>query len=100
MIRRREEENETSCARSFLLDDALFWNFKRVSNAGSLTCLATRRRSKISWTTSSSLAGLESLVPEELGEKSDPQLESLGNIRRCAPGSRDVRGGEVRSESS
>ena len=43
-IRRREEENETFCARSFLLDNALFWNFKRVTNAGSPTCLATRRK--------------------------------------------------------
>ena len=44
MIRRHEEENETFCARSFHLDDALFWNFKRVSNAGSPTYLATGRR--------------------------------------------------------
>ena len=29
MIRRQEEENETFCARSFLLDGALFWNSKR-----------------------------------------------------------------------
>ena len=43
-IRRQEDENETFCARSFLLDDALFSNFERVSNAGSPTCLATRRR--------------------------------------------------------
>ena len=34
------------------------------------------------------LAGLESLVPEEL-------VESLANIRGCAPGSRHERGGEV-----
>ena len=44
MIRRQEGENETFCSRSFLLDGALFWNFKRVFNAGSPTCLATRRR--------------------------------------------------------
>ena len=30
------------------------------------------------------LAGLESVVPEELGERSDPQLESLANFRGCA----------------
>ena len=46
------------------------------------------------------LAGLESLVPEELGDTSDPQLESLANIRGCAPGIRDVRGGEIRFENS
>ena len=34
MIRRQEEGNETFCARSFLLDGALFWNSKRGSNAG------------------------------------------------------------------
>ena len=39
--RRQEEENETFCARSFLLDGALFWNSKRGSNAGSPACLAT-----------------------------------------------------------
>ena len=38
--------SETFCARSFLLDCALFWNSKRRSNAGSPTCLATRRRCK------------------------------------------------------
>ena len=54
MIRRQEEENETCCARSFLLDGALFWNNKRGSNAGSPSCLATRRR-WTSWTTRSSL---------------------------------------------
>ena len=44
MIRRQEEGNEIFCARSFLLDGALFWNSKRRSNVGSPTCLATRRR--------------------------------------------------------
>ena len=46
------------------------------------------------------LAGLESLVPEELEKHLIPQLESLANVRGCAPGSRDVRGGEVRFENS
>ena len=47
------------------------------------------------------LAGLESLVPEELEKHlSDSELESLANIRGRAPGSRDVRGGEVRFENS
>ena len=44
MILRQDEENETFCARSFLLDGALFWNSKRGSNAGCLTCIVTRRR--------------------------------------------------------
>ena len=44
VIRRQEEENETFCARSFLLDGALFSNSKRGSNAGSTACLATSRR--------------------------------------------------------
>ena len=38
------ERKRTFCARSFLLDGALSWNSKRVSNAGSLAYLATRRR--------------------------------------------------------
>ena len=46
------------------------------------------------------LAGLESLVREELEEHLISQLESLANIRGCAPGSRDVRGGEVWFENS
>ena len=44
MIRRQEVGNETFCVRSFLLDGALFWKSKRRSNAGSRTCVATRRR--------------------------------------------------------
>ena len=32
------------CVRSFLLDDVLFWNFKPVSNTGSPTSFAARRR--------------------------------------------------------
>ena len=60
MIRRQEEENETFCARSFLLDDALFWNFKRVSNAGNEKKMKDKLDDEIK------LAGLESLVPEEL----------------------------------
>ena len=36
--------------------------------------------------------GLEPLVPEEL-------VESLANFRGRAPGSRDVRGGEIRPEN-
>ena len=43
MIRRGEEGNETFCARSFLLDGALFWNSKPGSNAGRPMCRATRR---------------------------------------------------------
>ena len=34
---------ETFFSLSFLRDDALFWNSKRGSNAGSPTCLAARR---------------------------------------------------------
>ena len=38
VIRRLEEEHETFCGRSFLLDGALFWKFKRGSNDGNPTC--------------------------------------------------------------
>ena len=41
------------------------------------------------------LAGLESLVPEELEKHLNPQLESLANIRGGPPGR-----GEVRVENS
>ena len=43
------------------------------------------------------LAGLEALVPEELEKH---LIESLANFRGCAPGNRDVRGGEIRFENS
>ena len=87
MVRRQEEGNETFCARSFLLDGALFWNCKRGPNAGSPTCLSYEEEDEgHSWASEIKLAGLESLVPEDLAKTSNPQLESLANIRGCAPG--------------
>ena len=41
------------------------------------------------------LAGLESLVPEELEKHLILNSTSLANIRGSAPGKCDVRGGEV-----
>ena len=81
---RQQEEDETFCARLFLLDDALFCNSKRVSNAASPTCLDTRSLLPWSHWCQSELEikhlilQLESLVPEDIRETS-------------APGSRDVR---------
>ena len=46
------------------------------------------------------LAGLGVIGAKGIEERSDPQLESLANIRGRPPGSRDVRGGEVRFENS
>ena len=43
------------------------------------------------------LAGLEALVPEELEKH---LVLTLANFRRCAPGDRDVCGGEVRFKNS
>ena len=40
------------------------------------------------------LAGLEALVLEGLEKQFDTQLETLANVRGCAPGNRDVRLGE------
>ena len=40
----KRKETKLSAHDHFLLDDALLWKFKRVSNAGSPTCLATKRR--------------------------------------------------------
>ena len=40
------------------------------------------------------------LLDDEIKLAVYPQLESLANIRGCAPASRDVRGGEVRFENS
>ena len=66
MIRRQEEGNETFCARSFLLGGALFCNSKRGSNAGSPTCVRYEKKMKDKLGDEIKLAGLESLVPEEL----------------------------------
>ena len=46
------------------------------------------------------LAGLESLVLEELEKHLILKSNRLRNNRGCAPGSRGVRGGEVRFENS
>ena len=66
MIRRQEEGNEIFCTRSFLLDGALFWKSQRTSNAGSLTCRATRRRRKKKLNNEIKLTDLEALKTEEL----------------------------------
>ena len=55
------------CARSFLLDGALFWNFKRRSNNGNPTCRSmTKKKLKNTSDDEMKLAGLEALVHEEL----------------------------------
>ena len=65
MIRRQEEGNETFCARSFLLDGALFWNSKQGSNAGSWESYVSRCEKKLKDKLDDEikLAGLEALVP-------------------------------------
>ena len=65
MIRRQEEGNETFCERSFLLDGAPFWNFKRGSNAlNPVSRYEKKLKDKLD--DEIKLAGLEALVPEEL----------------------------------
>ena len=73
MIRRKEEGNETFCARSFLLDGAIFWNSMRLSYVSRY-----EKKMKDNLDDEIKLAGLESL---------NPQLEPLANIRGCASGS-------------
>ena len=46
------------------------------------------------------LAGLEALVPEELEKHLILNSNRLRTFGRCAPGSCDVRGGEVWSKNS
>ena len=60
-IRRQEEENETFCARSFLLDGALFWIERWESYVSRY-----EKKMKDKLDDEVKLAGLESLVPEEL----------------------------------
>ena len=43
LIHRHDEEHESCCERSFLLDDALCWTFELVSNDGNPTCPETRK---------------------------------------------------------
>ena len=80
MIRRQEEGNETFCARSFLLDGALFWNSKRGSNAGSPTGRAMRKKLNGKLDDEIKFAGLEAWVLQEL--EKHLILNSLANVRR------------------
>ena len=64
-IRQQEEENETFCVRSFLLDDVLFWNFKRVERWESYV-FRCEKKMKDKLDDEIKLAGVESLVPQEL----------------------------------
>ena len=63
MIRRQEEGTETSCARSFLPDGAPFWNSKREIERWESYVTRDEKKMKDD---EIKLAGLESLVPEEL----------------------------------
>ena len=58
-IRQQEEENETFCVRSFLLDDVLFWNFKRVGRWES-NVFRCEKKMKDKLDDEIKLAGLES----------------------------------------
>ena len=101
MIRRQEEGNDFFFfARSFLLDDALFWKSKRTSNAGSPSCRATRRKLKNKLNNEIDLADLEASEVGGAWEASDIQLKSHANFWGYASGNRDVRGGEVWFENS
>ena len=77
MIRRQEEGYETFCARSMLLDGSFFWNSKRGLNSRSpyVSRYEKKMKNAVSQYEEKSkdklddeikLAGLESLVPEEL----------------------------------
>ena len=46
------------------------------------------------------LAGFDGIGVRRNGETLGTLFESLANIRGCAPGRRDVRGGEIRLENS
>ena len=63
MIRRQEEGNVTFCARSFLLDGALFWNSKGIERWESYVSRCEKKM-KDKLDDEIKLAGLESLVPE------------------------------------
>ncbi len=66
MILQQEEGRETFCARSFLLDGALFLNSKREWRAWSFRCSQYEDKSKNKMNDEIKLAGLEALVPKEL----------------------------------
>ena len=93
-IRQHEEENETFCARSLLLD--LQARIERLESHVS----RYKKKMEDKLGDEIKLAGFEVIGARGSGETSDPQLESLANVRGRAPGSRDVRRGEVCSENS
>ena len=80
LIRRQEEENETFCERSFLLDDALLDLQAEIERWESHVSRYEKLKDKMD--DEIKLAGLEA-------------LKSLANFRGCAAGDRDVRGGEI-----
>ena len=66
MIRRQEEGNETFCARPFLLDGALFWKLQAGIERWESYVSRYEKKLKDKMDDEIKLAGLESLVPEEL----------------------------------
>ena len=66
MIRRQGEANETFCARSFLVDGALFWNSKAGIERWESNVSRDEKKMKDKLDDEIKLAGLASLVPEEL----------------------------------
>ena len=65
-ILRLEEENETSCVRSFLREGAISCNPKRASSDVSPTCRVYQKKLKRKLDDEIKLAGLEARVPEVL----------------------------------
>ena len=66
MIRRQEEENETFCARPFLLDDAFFLELPAVIERWESCVSRHEKKLKDKMDDEIKLAGLASLLPEEL----------------------------------
>ena len=67
MIRQQEEGNESFCARSFLLDGAIFWSSKQgLHERWESHVLRYEKKLNGKLDDEIRLAGLEALVPEEL----------------------------------
>ena len=100
MARRQEEGNETFCERSFLLDGALFKELQAGIERWESYVSRYEKKLKDKLDDEIKLAGLESLVPDELEKHLILNSNRLRTFEDARLEVRDARGGEARPENS
>ena len=89
--RRQEEETQTCCERSFLPGRCSLSELQAGIERWESHVSRHEKKLKDKLDDEIKLAGLEAVAFEELEKQLDTQLETLANVRGCAPGNRDVR---------